>query len=523
LNPYNIRSGREMVPASLTDSKMASNFLTEAVIGSLPKGLSVSEREQIFSETPLSPTMNVLSSMPSNVVSSRSLEGRRLRRHVLRGAVIVFITAGYSGKRFIFEKAKELGVRSVIVDGPDSWSKSLVSEGIIENFISLDMSDAETVFDRALVAIQKLRKDLGELDGIVSFSEMAMPLVSRLAEKLGLPGNPPSAVDEARDKHATRRKMAEENLPTPKNFLIESESQLKEASATVGYPAVIKPIYGAASIGVVRVDSYEDLERCYKKVTKDLSSARIVAGALQQGDEEAEEEAQDKASSWIRTTIMMEEYLDGPEVDVDLVMSEGEAVYGAVTDNWPTVEPYFLETGSNAPSILPTYQQRELLDLSVKTVKCLGFTNGVFHVESKYTSRGPRLIEVNCRMGGGPVRTMNMLVWGVDLVEEQLLCSAGIPSNPPVALKPLMNIAEYSVNAMKTGVLKSNDHLEKYQDDKDVLYARPLIEPGTKVVSAKDGLPTWICELMITKPTVDEAIEFVKRIEADIQDSMVIV
>jgi carnosine synthase len=126
-------------------------------------------------------------------------------------------------------------------------------------------------------------------------------------------------------------------------------------------------------------------------------------------------------------------------------------------------------------------------------------------------------------MGGGPVRTMNMLVWGVDLVEEQLLCSAGIPSNPPVALKPLMNIAEYSVNAMKTGVLKSNDHLEKYQDDKDVLYARPLIEPGTKVVSAKDGLPTWICELMITKPTVDEAIEFVKRIEADIQDNMVIV
>ena len=187
-----------------------------------------------------------------------------------------------------------------------------------------------------------------------------------------------------------------------------------------------------------------------------------------------------------------------------------------------THDEWIYPSGSNAPSILPTYQQRELLDLSVKTVKCLGFINGVFHVESKYTSRGPRLIEVNCRMGGGPVRTMNMLVWGVDLVEEQLLCSAGIPSNPPVALKPLMNIAEYSVNAMKTGVLKSNDHLEKYQDDKDVLYARPLIEPGSKVVSAKDGLPTWVCELMITKPTVDEAIDFVKRIEADIQDSMVI-
>jgi hypothetical protein len=38
------------------------------------------------------------------------------------------------------------------------------------------------------------RQEIGDLDGVVSFSEMAMPLVARLAEKLGLPGNPPSAV-----------------------------------------------------------------------------------------------------------------------------------------------------------------------------------------------------------------------------------------------------------------------------------------------------------------------------------------
>ncbi len=43
-------------------------------------------------------------------------------------------------------------------------------------------------------------------------------------------------------------------------------------------------------------------------------------------------------------------------------------------------------------------------------VQALGFKMGVFHVESKYTTRGPRLIEVNCRMGGGPVRDTNLLV-----------------------------------------------------------------------------------------------------------------
>lgn len=515
-------------PLQSDSTKFASNYLTEAVIGSLPRGLSVTEKELVMASTPLSPTLNLLSSMPSTLVTSRTTEGKRLRRHVLRGAVIVFITAGYSGKRFIFERAKELGVRTVVIDGPDSWSKEMVAEGVIERFVGLDMSDVETVFDRCLEAINTTKKEFGELDGVVSFSEMAMPLVTRLAEKLGLPGNPPSAVDEARDKHATRKRMAEVGLPTPRNFLIEDASHLEAASQEVGYPAVIKPIYGAASIGVIRVNDFEDLKRSYARVCKDMRSARIVAGALQQGDsdgddgEAAAEPAQGNASSWIRTTIMMEEYLDGPEVDVDLVFSEGQPVYGAITDNWPTVEPFFNETGSNAPSILPNYQQREMLDLGVQSVQCLGFVSGVFHVECKYTSRGARLIEVNCRMGGGPVRNMNLLVWGVDLVEEQLLCVAGIPSRPPVAPKPLMNIAEFSVNAMRTGILRDINFTDKYQDKPEVLYARPLVQAGSKVVCAADGLPTWVCEMMVTKPTVDEAIEYIKQMEAEIQQAMIL-
>jgi hypothetical protein len=63
-------------------------------------------------------------------------------------------------------------------------------------------------------------------------------------------------------------------------------------------------------------------------------------------------------------------------------------------DNWPTIEPYFNETGSNCPSILPIDQQKALCELSVQAVKALGFTLGAFHVEGKYTSHGPHIIEV---------------------------------------------------------------------------------------------------------------------------------
>ena len=59
--------------------------------------------------------------------------------------------------------------------------------------------------------------------------------------------------------------------------------------------AVIKPIYGAASIGVVRVNDMLQLEQAYKRVTRELAKAHIVAGALQQGEEEDEDSAADQA------------------------------------------------------------------------------------------------------------------------------------------------------------------------------------------------------------------------------------
>ena len=41
----------------------------------------------------------------------------------------------------------------------------------------------------------------------------------------------------SRDKHATRARMAEARLPTPRNFLIEQESQIEEAAELVKFPA----------------------------------------------------------------------------------------------------------------------------------------------------------------------------------------------------------------------------------------------------------------------------------------------
>ena len=47
--------------------------------------------------------------------------------------------------------------------------------------------------------------------------------------------------------------------------------------------AVIKPIFGAASIGVVRVDSAGKLRDIFLRVQREMASVRIDAGAITQG------------------------------------------------------------------------------------------------------------------------------------------------------------------------------------------------------------------------------------------------
>ena len=102
------------------------------------------------------------------------------------------------------------------------------------------------------------------------------------------------------------------------------------------------------------------------------------------------------------------------------------------------------------------------------------------------------------------MRTMNLLAWGVDLVEEQLLASAGIPSRPNVAARPLRNIAEYSVNALKSGTIRDVKFLEPYQGRPDVLYANPLVEAGAKVGAGHEccvvGGGCWVVAGMVVSP-----------------------
>ena len=348
------------------------------------------------------------------------------------GPTVAVIGAGYEGKRHYYQRLAGLGARLVVVDEPGHWSESLVAEIAGTTWVATPISGDPDVDAGAI--LDALDRSGVRADGVLTFVENYVCEAARVAAALGLPGNPPEAVDAARSKVRTRELSARLGLPTPRAQRVRSLDELFAAAADVGFPAVVKPEFGASAAGCVRVDSIEALSGVYRLV-------RAVVTPEQ------------KAIFRAGSDLLLEQYLDGVEFDVDLIMQDGECVFSSVSQNWPTAEPSFQETGLHLPPDHNRRAVRGLVDLSVQTVQSFGFRRGVLHVEGKCTSRGPRVIEVNARMGGARIYQMVEAVWSVDLIEAELRSCLDLPQTLKPSRKPRCAVVNAIVHAPATGRL----------------------------------------------------------------------
>lgn len=165
--------------------------------------------------------------------------------------------------------------------------------------------------------------------------------------------------------------------------------------------------------------------------------------------------------------MTLEEFLDGEEFDVEVILSEGQIVYASVLRDLP--QPYLKETGSQMPPDFPQEKQDEMVAFTERVLQALEFVNGSFHVEVKYTSNGPRLIEVNARIGGGPIYDLHRQVWGVDLVQQYLLTCLDIPIRPQKAAQPLTCIITSDLLCQHSGTVTNIDFLEPILNHPNVL------------------------------------------------------
>jgi biotin carboxylase len=377
------------------------------------------------------------------------------------GATVVVVGAGYLGKRRIYERIAELGARIAVVDETGHWSQRLVADGLAAHWIAAPIvgdadADAAAVVDA--LAAEGIRPD-----AVLTFWETSVPVAARAAAALGLPGNPVAAVDAARSKLRTREESARAGLPTPRSQRVRSLDELFAAAEEIGFPSVVKPEFGASAVGCVRIDSFESLPGVYKIVRSELATTDVVD--LRAGND-----------------LLLEEYLDGVEFDVDLVLHDGECVFSSVSQNWPTAEPSFQETGLHCPPDHGAKPVRRLVQLCVETVKAFGFRCGVLHVEGKCTSRGPRIVEVNARMGGGRIHQIVKAVWGVDLIEAHVRGALGLPQQLAPSRKPRCAVVNALLYAPATGRLAALHFTEGTKAD-----VGPLVDVAADVGQEVEG------------------------------------
>lgn len=430
--------------------------------------------------------------------------------------VIVIVSAGCPAWDWIYKKAKAWGVRLFMIGDSSSWGRRLVDDGIVERFIVCDASGDDEV-PSILVALAEIREEGVLIDGICTFEEFAVTLTAKLASALKLPGNPVAAVVAARSKRLTRAMMEAAGLPTPRHRLLPPTATIEEVQAAgtyVGFPAVVKPTAGAGSLGCMIVESPDKLAatfaRCLADTSRDCVAGMGLFYQLAPGDAAP-------AGSWtLNSELMLEEYLNGDEIDCDIIMHNGRAVYSCISDNWPKKKPWCNETGDNCPSLLSARKQEEIKSLCVKTVAALGLTTGAFNVEAVSTSSGAHIIEVNSRMGQVTLPENNLAVWGVDLVKEHLLTCVdrcGSYTLRDVSPVPLGARSSLYLNASVSGIMGPGDWLAEVRSWPNIVYATRLKNEGDHVICQADGRPTWIGEIMAKGDTVEETNALIQAAE----------
>ncbi|GAA3502833.1 ATP-grasp domain-containing protein [Streptomyces prasinosporus] len=325
------------------------------------------------------------------------------------------------------------------------------------NVITADTNDAE-----ALPAqVERLHAAFG-FDGVITSCDYYLPTVARIADRLGLPGPRPEAVENACRKDATRRVLADAGVPGPRFAVHEEWADLARAAREIGYPLVAKPVDLCAGMYVRRVDDEEQLAAAVRALADFPVNAR--------GQRRA-------------PVVLIEELLDGPEVSVETVSHAGAVQVIGVTDKSVGGAPAFVETGHMFPADLPAADAEAAEQTALAALEALGLTDGVVaHTEIKLTSAGPRVVEVNPRPAGNRITELVRHVTGIDLAAAFVDVALGRAPDLRRTGTGLASAAVGFLVPQATGTLEALDG-GRLRTGPDVLEVR-LAEPGRQVRAA---------------------------------------
>jgi len=410
---------------------------------------------------------------------------------ILSNKTILIVNIGSQKKRFIIQKIKKLGLKTIVINKKiESWAKQYVDHWIVaDNSNHVEVIQAVHNFINSHPKIK--------IDGAITFWEDDVLLCSRICDRFKFIGIPHPIAKKARNKFLFREFCAKNDIPAPGYAYIHSRQDIKKITQKLEFPLVIKPVFGSSSAYVMKVEDEEELRNSFDYIKKSISEN--TESALSDG-----------------LDILVEEYIDGDEVDIDILIQNGRLKFYAISDNTKTREPFFIETDRITPSQLPQKDQNDLLEMADKILENIGVLNGCIHLEAKSTKKGPIPIEVNLRMGGDEVYFSIKKAWKIDLIEMALRNSIGeyIPqfkSN----LNPKKHLITRTFTPDSSGILVKinvDNKIDKFDFVEDYQFFKKI---GDTILVPPDGYE-YFGWLMVSGDNYLDAQENLDKIEKHI-------
>jgi biotin carboxylase len=308
----------------------------------------------------------------------------------------------------------------------------------------------------------------GPMDAVVAADAPMLPLAAAVAAALGLPHNPAEAVRNAADKARQRQRWAAANVAQPRFEIVPApapDPAIRQAAAAIGFPCVVKAVSLSASQGVLLADDADQAVRAAARVRQVIGDAGQPAGE----------------------PLLVEGYLQGPELSIDGLLTDGDMTPLAIFDKPAmTGGPTFEETLLVTPSRLPGPVQAEAVRTAGRAARALGLRAGPVHAELRVTSTGPAMLELAARSIGGLCSRALRFPGGRSL-EELILASALGQPVPVRARQAPQPSGVFMLPVPRAGVLRAVEGRDAAEAVPGITGVTITIPPGDRVRPLPDG------------------------------------
>ena len=372
----------------------------------------------------------------------------------------------------VIEKAKSMGYYVLAVDG----NPKAPGFNVADKAICADIVNEE--------AMLKIARD-EHVNGVIHpCSEVSMAVMGRINDELGLSGISREQAICATNKHLMRKAFEKGNAPSPKSILAQdAEDAWSRLQNEFDTDAILKPSRNSGSRGIAKV------------------SRNMDKGDFIRAYDEALSESRDHS-------VLIEQFIEGPEFSIEMIVWQGEIHVLTVTDKKTTGAPHFVELGHNQPSCFSATDVETLKAAAVAGVRALGVNNCACHAEAKLMNGKAYLMEVGARLGGDFISTeLTHLSTGIDMVAAAIDVALGVEPDLSAKEEPKGVCIRYFcpkpgklVSISNTEVL-NNPHVylwEIYPKEGDVI-------PAVTSSLCRSG------HVIVTEKTPQKAIELAER------------